>query len=62
MLMLLPCDTMSMKNLLSMTLHFFQWKGTTASSSMTYYYTQEERTTTLLYMYSNMEEMDPYFM
>jgi uncharacterized protein (DUF39 family) len=35
---------------------------TTASSSMTYYYTQEEQTSALLYMYSNMEEMDPYFM
>jgi hypothetical protein len=40
----------------------FQWRGTTASSSMTYYYTQEERTSILIYMYSNMEEMDPFFM
>jgi hypothetical protein len=40
----------------------FQWRGTTTSSSMTNYYTQEERTSTLLYMYSNMEEMDLYFM
>jgi hypothetical protein len=29
---------------------------------MTYYYTQEERTPALLYMYSNMEEMELYFM
>jgi hypothetical protein len=40
----------------------FQWRGTTASSSTTYYYTQEEWTSPLLYMYSNMEEMDPFFM
>jgi hypothetical protein len=39
-----------------------QWRGTTGSSSMTYYYTQEERMSALLYMYSNMEEMDLYFM
>jgi hypothetical protein len=39
----------------------FQWRGTTASSSTTYYYTQEERTSALLYMYSNMDEMDPFF-
>jgi hypothetical protein len=43
-------------------LKIFQWRGTTASSSMTYYYTQEERTCGLLYMFSNMEEMDPFFM
>ena len=40
----------------------FQWRVTTVSSSMTYYPTQEERTDALLYMFSNMEEMDPYFM
>jgi hypothetical protein len=40
----------------------FQWRGTTASSSTTYYYTQEERTSSLLYMYINMEEMNPFFM
>jgi hypothetical protein len=43
-------------------LNFFQWRGTTANSSTTYYHTQEEQTSTLLYMYSNMEEMDPFFM
>jgi hypothetical protein len=43
-------------------LKFFQWKGTIASSSTTYYYTQEERMSGLLYMYSNMEEMDLFFM
>jgi hypothetical protein len=40
----------------------FQWRGTTTSNSTTYYYTQEKRTSALLYMYSNMEEMDPFFM
>ena len=40
----------------------FQWRGTTVSSSMTYYPSQEERTDALLYMFSNMEEMHPYFM
>jgi hypothetical protein len=43
-------------------LKIFQWRGTTVSNSMTYYCTQEERMSALLYMYSNMEEMDPYFM
>jgi hypothetical protein len=62
MSMLLPCDTMSMKNFLSVTLIFFNGGGTTTSSSMTYYYTQEEWMFSLLYMYSNMEEMEPYFM
>jgi hypothetical protein len=59
--MLLPCDTMSMKNLFSVTLKIFNG-GTTASSSTTYYFTQEERTYALLYMYSNMEEMDLFIM
>jgi hypothetical protein len=43
-------------------LKIFQWRGTTASTNMTYYYTQEERMSALLYMYSNMEEMYPFFM
>jgi hypothetical protein len=43
-------------------LKIFQWRGSTASISTTYYYTQEERTSTLLYMYSNMEEIDPFLM
>jgi len=44
-------------------LKMFQWRGTTSSSSSTpYYHTQEERTSALLYMYTNMEEMEPYFM
>jgi hypothetical protein len=43
-------------------LKFFQWRGTIASSSMTYYYTLEEQTSALLYMYNNIEEMDPFFM
>jgi hypothetical protein len=43
-------------------LKFFQWRGTIACSSMTYYYTLEEQTSALLYMYNNIEEMDPFFM
>jgi hypothetical protein len=43
-------------------LKIFQWRGTTTSNNTTYYFTQEERTSALLYMYSNMEEMDPFFM
>jgi hypothetical protein len=39
-----------------------RWRGTTASISTTYYYTQEEQMSALLYMYSNMEEMDLFFM
>ena len=39
----------------------FQWRGTTVGSSTFYYHSQEERTTALLYMFSNMEEMEPYF-
>jgi hypothetical protein len=43
-------------------LKIFQWRGTTASSNTIYNITQEELMSTLLYMYSNMEEMEPYFM
>jgi hypothetical protein len=39
-------------------LQFFQWKGTTVGASMTYHPTQEEQTSALLYMYSNMDEME----
>jgi hypothetical protein len=39
-------------------LKIFQWKGTTASNSMTYCYTKEKRTPALLYIYSNVEEME----
>jgi hypothetical protein len=43
-------------------LKIFQWRDTTTSNNTTYYYTQEEWMSALLYLYSNMEEMDPYFM
>jgi hypothetical protein len=43
-------------------LNFFQWKDTTIRNNTTYYITQEERTSALLCMYSNMEEMDSFFM
>jgi hypothetical protein len=39
----------------------FQWKGTTVGASTTYQITQEEQMSVLLYMYSNMDEMDQYF-
>jgi hypothetical protein len=39
----------------------FQWKGMTVGASMTYHPTQEEQESALLYMYSNMDEMDQYF-
>jgi hypothetical protein len=43
-------------------LKIFQWRGTTASSNTIYNITLEELMSILLYMYSNMEEMEPYFM
>ena len=42
-------------------LKIFQWRGTTVSKSTFYHHNQEERMSTLLYMFSNMEEMEPYF-
>jgi hypothetical protein len=39
----------------------FQWKGMTIGSSMAYRPTQKERMSALLYMYSNMNEIDQYF-
>jgi hypothetical protein len=41
-------------------LQIFQWKGTTVGASMTYQPTQEEQMFAF-YMYSNMDEMDQYF-
>jgi hypothetical protein len=40
----------------------FQWRGTTVGAYMTFHPTQEEKTFALLYMYSNMDEMEQYFM
>jgi hypothetical protein len=42
-------------------LQIFQWKGMTAGASMAYQLTQEEQMLALLYMYSNIDEMDQYF-
>jgi hypothetical protein len=61
MSMFLSCDTISMKNLLSVTLKF-SMEGHNCKQQHDILYTQEEQTSTLLYMYSNMEEMESYFM
>jgi hypothetical protein len=42
-------------------LQIFQWKGMTVVASTPYQPTQEEQMSTLLYTYSNMDEMDQYF-
>jgi hypothetical protein len=43
-------------------LQIFHWKGMTVGSSTAYQPTLEEQMSALLYMYSNMDEMDQYFM
>jgi hypothetical protein len=43
-------------------LKIFQWRGTTTSNGTFYHLNMDERMSALLYMSSNMEEMDPYFM
>jgi hypothetical protein len=40
----------------------FQWRGTSTSKGTFYHLNMDERMSALLYMYSNMEEMEPYFM
>jgi hypothetical protein len=47
----IPCSDLSI----------FQWKGTTIGASTTYHPNLEEQMSALLYMYSNMDEMDQYF-
>jgi hypothetical protein len=42
-------------------LQIFQWKGKTVGASTAYQPTQEEQMSALLYMYSNMDEMNLYF-
>jgi hypothetical protein len=42
-------------------LQIFQWNAMTVGASMTYLPNQEEQVSDLLYMYSNMDEMDQYF-
>jgi hypothetical protein len=43
-------------------LNIFQWRGTSTSKGTFYHLSMDERMSALLYMYSNMEEMEPYFM
>jgi hypothetical protein len=42
-------------------LSIFAMMGKTIGSSMSYYSTADERNVALLYMYSNIDEMDKYF-
>jgi hypothetical protein len=42
-------------------LQIFQWTGMTIGASMAYQPTEEEQVSALLYMYTNMDEMDQYF-
>jgi hypothetical protein len=46
----------------SSDLRIFHWKGTTVGASTTYQSNQEEQIFALLYMNSNMDEMNQYFM
>jgi hypothetical protein len=43
-------------------LNIFQWRGTSTSKGTFYHLSMDERMSALLYMYSNMKEMEPYFM
>jgi hypothetical protein len=43
-------------------LEIFQWRGTSTSKVTFYHLSKDERMATLLYMFLNMEEMEPYFM
>jgi hypothetical protein len=43
-------------------LKIFQWRGTSASKGMFFPLSMDERMSALLYMFSNMEEMESYFM
>jgi hypothetical protein len=42
-------------------LQFFQWTGMTVGASTAYQPTKEEQMSALLYMYTNIDEMDQYF-
>jgi hypothetical protein len=42
-------------------LKILQWRGTSTSKGTFYHLSMDERMSALLYMYSNMEEMEPYF-
>jgi hypothetical protein len=43
-------------------LKIFQWRGISTSKGSFYHLSKDERMSALLNMYSNMEEMEPYFM
>jgi hypothetical protein len=43
-------------------LKILQWRGTSTSKGTFYHLSMDERMPALLCMYSNMEEMEPYFM
>jgi hypothetical protein len=42
-------------------LQIFQWTGMTVGASTAYQPSEEEQVPALLYMYTNMDEMDQYF-
>jgi hypothetical protein len=42
-------------------LQIFQWMGVTVGVSTAYQPIEEEQMSALLYMYTNMDEMDQYF-
>ena len=42
-------------------LKIFQWKGKGVGASTAHFVTNEEWNYTMLYMYTNMEEVEPYF-
>jgi hypothetical protein len=46
----------------SSDLQIFQWTRVTVGASTAYQPTEEEQMSALLYMYTNMDEMDQYFM
>jgi hypothetical protein len=42
-------------------LSIFQWKGTCVGTPSAHYVTEKEWKYSMLYMYMNMEEVEPYF-
>jgi hypothetical protein len=42
-------------------LKIFQWKGKGVGASTSHFVMDEEWNYTMLYMYTNMEEVEPYF-
>jgi hypothetical protein len=43
-------------------LKIFQWRGISTSKGTFYHLSMDEQMSTLLYMFLNMDEMEPYFM